>query len=49
MTGHPLQNELDDLLENGLTAWFSKPPRLKHLAKLIGETLREIPESKLDN
>jgi len=39
MTGHPLHNELDNLLESGLTAWLMKPPRLKHLAKLIGETL----------
>lgn len=39
MTGHPLQNELEKMLEDGLTAWLLKPPRLKQLARLIGETL----------
>jgi CheY-like chemotaxis protein len=39
MTGHPLQNELDKLLEDGLNAWLMKPPRLKQLATLIAQSL----------
>lgn len=39
MTGHPLQNELDKLLKEGLNAWLMKPPRLKHLATLIAQSL----------
>ena len=39
MTGHPLQNELDKMVADELTAWLQKPPRLKQLAKIIGETL----------
>ena len=39
MTGHPLQNELDSLLKEGLNAWLLKPPRLKHLATLIAQSL----------
>jgi two-component system cell cycle sensor histidine kinase/response regulator CckA len=39
MTGHSLQNELDTLMNEGLTAWITKPPRLSALAKLISETL----------
>jgi len=39
MTGHPLQNELDTLLAEGLNAWLMKPPRLKHLATLIAQSL----------
>ncbi|MCC6957402.1 MAG: response regulator [Anaerolineales bacterium] len=40
MTGHPLQNELENMPDDGLTTWLLKPPRLKQLAKLIGEALR---------
>jgi two-component system cell cycle sensor histidine kinase/response regulator CckA len=39
MTGHPLQSELDDLFKEGLNAWLMKPPRLKHLATLIAQSL----------
>jgi two-component system, cell cycle sensor histidine kinase and response regulator CckA len=39
MTGHPLQSELDLLLKEGLNAWLMKPPRLKHLAILIAQSL----------
>jgi two-component system cell cycle sensor histidine kinase/response regulator CckA len=41
MTGHPLQNELDRMLQDGLTAWLLKPPRLKILAKLIAQSLAQ--------
>jgi len=40
MTGHPLKNELEDALADDLTAWLPKTPRLKQLAKMIGESLR---------
>jgi two-component system cell cycle sensor histidine kinase/response regulator CckA len=43
MTGHPLQNELDSLLKEGLNAWLMKPPRLKHLATLIAQSLSNGP------
>lgn len=43
MTGHPLQNELDKLLKEGLNAWLMKPPRLKHLATLIAQSLSNGP------
>jgi two-component system, cell cycle sensor histidine kinase and response regulator CckA len=43
MTGHPLQNELDNLLKEGLNAWLMKPPRLKHLATLIAQALSNGP------
>jgi two-component system cell cycle sensor histidine kinase/response regulator CckA len=43
MTGHPLQSELDKMLEEGLNAWLMKPPRLRHLATLIAQSLSNGP------
>jgi CheY-like chemotaxis protein len=43
MTGHPLQSELDKLLKEGLNAWLMKPPRLRHLATLIAQSLSNGP------
>ena len=40
MTGHPMQDELEKLREQGLIAWILKPPRLKQLATLIAQTIR---------
>jgi CheY-like chemotaxis protein len=40
MTGHPMQEELEDLLSEGLAAWLLKPPRLKLLADLIAKEIR---------
>jgi CheY-like chemotaxis protein len=45
MTGHPLQSELDKLSKEGLNAWLMKPPRLKHLATLIAQSLNNVPNS----
>jgi len=49
MTGHPLQNELEDALSDDLTAWLPKPPRLKQLAKMIGESLRYASVQRINN
>jgi two-component system cell cycle sensor histidine kinase/response regulator CckA len=43
MTGHPMQEELEDLLSEGLAAWLLKPPRLKLLADLIAKEIRIHP------
>jgi PAS domain S-box-containing protein len=39
MTGHPMQEELEDLRSEGLPAWMLKPPRLKQLAEIVALTL----------
>jgi two-component system, cell cycle sensor histidine kinase and response regulator CckA len=39
MTGHPMQEELEKLQDNGLTAWILKPPRLRELARIIAQAL----------
>ncbi len=40
MTGHPMQQEMEDLQTQGLTAWLLKPPRLKQLAQIIAQALK---------
>jgi two-component system, cell cycle sensor histidine kinase and response regulator CckA len=40
MTGHPMQQEMEDMREQGLTAWLLKPPRLKQLAQIIADALK---------
>ncbi|MFM8322621.1 MAG: response regulator [Chloroflexota bacterium] len=40
MTGHPLQEDVDKLRSYGLTAWLPKPPRVKHLARVIAGALK---------
>jgi two-component system cell cycle sensor histidine kinase/response regulator CckA len=39
MTGHPLERELEDLREQGVIDWLSKPVALDELAYLIAQTL----------
>lgn len=40
MTGHPLQEEINNLKDSGLTAWMQKPPRLKQLSHIIAQALK---------
>jgi CheY-like chemotaxis protein len=39
MTGHPLQEELEELQSKGLAAWLIKPLGLKQLSKIITRTI----------
>ncbi|MBN1145883.1 MAG: PAS domain S-box protein [Anaerolineales bacterium] len=39
MTGHPMQEELDNLRSLGLSAWLLKPPNLKQLSEVIARIL----------
>jgi CheY-like chemotaxis protein len=45
LTGHPLENELEDLREQGagslLVDWLPKPPNLEELAKAVARGLDE--------
>ena len=39
MTGHPLQEELEELQTLGLASWILKPPRLRQIANIVAQTL----------
>jgi len=41
LTGHPMDEELDELQAQGLNAWLPKPPRLEHLAQAMADALSE--------
>jgi len=39
LTGHPLGDDLENLLSTGLTAWLPKPPNLVNLSHLLAQVL----------
>jgi two-component system cell cycle sensor histidine kinase/response regulator CckA len=39
LTGHPIQDELEDLRAQGMTEWLPKPPSLEQLAEVIARAL----------
>jgi two-component system cell cycle sensor histidine kinase/response regulator CckA len=39
LTGHAMQREMEDLQEQGMLEWLSKPPRLEELAEVIARAL----------
>ena len=41
LTGHPMDEELDELRAQGLRAWLPKPPSLERLAQVVADALRE--------
>jgi CheY-like chemotaxis protein len=41
LTGHPMEDELKNLSEQGLSGWLLKPPGLEQLAEAIGQALKE--------
>jgi two-component system cell cycle sensor histidine kinase/response regulator CckA len=44
LTGHPLQEELQKLQEQGLAGWLLKPPTLERLSEVITQVLAEAGE-----
>jgi len=41
LTGHPMQDELEDLAAQGLSGWLLKPPHLEQLAQTLARALLE--------
>jgi CheY-like chemotaxis protein len=41
LTGHPMQDELEELGAHGLSGWMLKPPNLEKLAQLLERVLRD--------
>ena len=41
LTGHPLEEELQKLQEEGLAGWLLKPPTLESLSEVITQVLEE--------
>jgi two-component system cell cycle sensor histidine kinase/response regulator CckA len=41
LSGHPLENELEDLQAQGLAGWLLKPPDLEQLAQLLARALNK--------
>ncbi len=39
LTGHPMQDELEDLRAQGMTDWLPKPPSLEQLAEVVARAL----------
>jgi signal transduction histidine kinase/ActR/RegA family two-component response regulator len=39
LTGHPMQNEMEDLRAQGMADWLPKPPSLEHLAEVVARAL----------
>jgi hypothetical protein len=39
MTGHPLDERLEELRPYGLFGWLTKPPDLEKLARMVREAL----------
>ncbi len=40
LSGHPMQNQLDDLRSQGLAGWMLKPPDMEQLSQLLARVLR---------
>jgi PAS domain S-box-containing protein len=41
LTGHPLEEELEGLRSQGLSAWLPKPPSVEQLAQAVARALKE--------
>jgi len=41
LTGHPMQDELEELEVQGLNGWMLRPPNLEKLAQLLERVLRD--------
>ncbi len=41
MTGHPREDELIDLEEDGLSGWLRKPPTIEQIARLLAHILED--------
>jgi two-component system cell cycle sensor histidine kinase/response regulator CckA len=41
LTGHPMDEELEDLRAQGLVGWVSKPPSLEQLAQMVAQAMEE--------
>jgi two-component system cell cycle sensor histidine kinase/response regulator CckA len=41
LTGHPMDEELEDLRAQGLIGWITKPPSLEQLAQMVARALKE--------
>ncbi len=48
LSGHPMEEELEDLKAQGLTGWMLKPPDIEHLSQLLARTLEEAHEEEKD-
>lgn len=46
MTGHPLDNELEELRGRGLAGWIAKPLNLRQLSSILGLTLGVEPPAE---
>ena len=44
LTGHPLQEQLENLQAQGLDGWLLKPPVLEQLAEMIARVLAHPPD-----
>jgi PAS domain S-box-containing protein len=44
LSGHPVQNQLDDLRAQGLAGWMLKPPDMEHLSQLLAQVLGRASE-----
>ncbi|MEE8391814.1 MAG: ATP-binding protein [Anaerolineae bacterium] len=42
LTGHPMEDELENLRAQGLSGWLLKPPSLEQLAEVVARALGEI-------
>jgi CheY-like chemotaxis protein len=41
LTGHPLEDELEDMRAHGIVDWLPKPVSLEQLAEIVAKTLGE--------
>jgi CheY-like chemotaxis protein len=41
LTGHPLGEKLENLREQGMIDWMTKPPKLEQLAQLLARALND--------
>ncbi len=41
LSGHPMENELEKLQNQGLAGWMLKPPSIERLAQLLAELLKK--------
>ena len=39
VSGHPLEEEMEDLRAQGMVDWLPKPPRLERLAEIMAQAL----------
>ncbi|MFP4394139.1 MAG: PAS domain S-box protein [Anaerolineales bacterium] len=46
LSGHPLENELREMQEQGLAGWMLKPPHIEQLAKVLARVLKDQDDGK---